>query len=221
MRSISDFSKRRPKAVVGSVERRFASSRENEDSLSFMRRADFARRKQSCRRFVTHSLQAPEDMQQNGRSCWIVPLISFELCGEDATDVFEQDESRLNSSNCSDDVGEDVSRVLVGKFLTGQRKGLTRKSATCDVHQSTKGLCIEGAQIREDRSRSHLTFFHLRDQIRDAESFDLHISHRAASWPNSLQCESESVVSSAKAEVSWAGTIHTSYPFQQSVNVAP
>ncbi len=101
--------------------------------------------------------------------------------------------------------------VFVSVLLSGAGEGLAWESAREDVHQATKRFAIEGFNIRVDRCRIQLRRFHLRNQVCDGESFDLHMSDCSAAWENSAEAESESFVSRANAEViNCLGKIHIS-----------
>jgi len=50
--------------------------------------------------------------------------------------------------------------------------------------------------------------FHLCDQVRDCEGFDLHISDCSATWENSSESEINASVPGAKAEMIGLGSIH-------------
>jgi hypothetical protein len=68
---------------------------------------DLARRiEYSCRWDVIQSFQFPEDMEQNGCSGWVVPIVSGELCADDSLDVFQENNGRSASCDAFDDCGE-------------------------------------------------------------------------------------------------------------------
>jgi hypothetical protein len=86
---------------------------EDEDPLALVARADFSRTEYSRRCSVTHSFQLSEDMEQNGRSCGVSPTCSSELGTDDTLDVFEEHEVWLALGDAAQDVGEEVSWVVV------------------------------------------------------------------------------------------------------------
>lgn len=73
----------------------------DEHSFASMASARFFRAEYSCRCAVTHAFQFSEDMEQNGRASGISPSVAFELGGDDALNVLEEDESRSSSHNSS------------------------------------------------------------------------------------------------------------------------
>jgi hypothetical protein len=76
---------------------------------------------------------------------------------------------------------------------------LAREASREDVHQSVKLSEREGVKIRPDRVRIQLTRFHLRDQVRAGEGFDLHRSDCSAAWEkDSLESEVDASVSNAE-----------------------
>jgi len=104
---------------------------EDEDPLALVARADLSRAEYSCRCSVTHPFQLSEDMEQNGRSerVLLVGVRRGELGADDTLDVFEEHKGGLTLSDTSEDMGEEVSRVLVGKPFTGGTERLAREAA--------------------------------------------------------------------------------------------
>jgi hypothetical protein len=90
----------------------------DEDPISAVRCADFARREYACRCLITHTFQFSKDMEQNRDSCWVYPIVSCELCGEDSFNIFKENNGRSAPSNAVQNVGEEVSRVFVSLSLS-------------------------------------------------------------------------------------------------------
>ena len=122
-------------------------------------------------------------------------------CCCNAVHVLEENNSGATSSDSFDDSRPQMTWVFNSQSRTGLRKRLTGEPSAEDVHQSSKLLEREGVQIRPDRSRIHDTFFHLGDQVRDGEGFDLHMSDRSASWQNSSQSKVDTTVPGAEADM--------------------
>jgi hypothetical protein len=112
-------------------------------------------------------------MEQNGRSCRVVPVVSSEFAGDDSFNIFKANNGRSALSNSLQNVREEVSGVFVSGSLTGAGEWLAREPAREDVHQSRKLAPREGSQIAPDRSRVQLPAFHARKKVFDCEGFDL------------------------------------------------
>lgn len=105
-----------------------------------------------------------------------------------------------------------MSRVFFSSSLTGGTEWLARVASRDDVHQSSKCFCRERLNVRPDRCLIQFSRFHLCDQVRDCEGFDLHISDGAATWENSSESEINASVPGAKAEMIGLGSIHIIFP---------
>ena len=136
-------------------------------------------------------------MEQNGRSCWVAPLVSFELGTDDPLDVFKEYNSWLGVLNNIQDRGEQMPWVFISLsfFSSGDGEGLAGESSREDVHQATKRFAIEGFNICPDRRRIQFSRFHLRNQVCTGERFDLHISDCSAAWENSFESKPDAFVS--------------------------
>ena len=122
-------------------------------------------------------------------------------------------EETPNRSNCLDDsfnMRPKVSGIVRAFSLAGDAERLARITGSDDVYPVAKALCREGFNIRPDRSRIQLTRFHLCDQVRCCEGFDLHISDCSQVRDNSLESQLDSSVSRTQADTSkFFGIIHT------------
>jgi hypothetical protein len=98
--------------------------------------------------------------------------------------------------------------------LSSSTEGLARESAREDVHASTKLSVWEGFNVREHRCWIQLSRFHLCNQVRDWESFPLHVSDFSQIWENSSESKPDSFVARTEAEVidMFFGSIHM-FPF--------
>jgi len=111
--------------------------------------------------------------------------------------------------------GPEVAGICFSCPFSGRTEGGTRVPATEDVHQPVKRFSREASQIAPDWSRGKVSRLNLCSQVLDGEGFDLSISEDAArSAKSSLDANFETGVSSAKADKSGAGRIHTPSPPQ-------
>jgi len=148
---------------------------------------------------ITHALQLAEDMEQNGGALWVCPLGAVELCAEYSLHVFEENKGRSPQlSESSEDVGEQVSGVIVTCSLPCGAKWLTREASRDDVHFSVKLGPWESLKIRPDRCEVQESRLHFRNQVRAGVRLDLTKSDRAHCSESSLQSDVNAAVSSAK-----------------------
>jgi hypothetical protein len=114
----------------------------------------------------------------------------------------------LSDSGC--DVWEQVSRIFNAVTLSSSTEGLAREAPREDVHASTELSVREGFNVRVHRCCIQLSRFHLCNQVRDRESFPLHVSDLSQIWENSSESKPDSFVSTAQAEVIdlFIGSIH-------------
>jgi hypothetical protein len=127
-------------------------------------------------------------------------------------DIFKEAHSGANNSNCSGDVGPQVSWVFGSKSLPCCAEGLTRITCHKDVHAISKGFAWEGFNIRPDRCCIHESRFHFSNQVRAGEGFDLTISDNAQAWDCSFKSEMNASVSSAPLDhCNVFGIIHIAF----------
>jgi len=101
----------------------------NKYALALVGRSDFRRAEYSCRDRVAHSLQLAEDMEQNGSALGVCPRVSCELGADDSFHIFEENKGRsAQFSESSEDVGEQVSGVIVSFAGSSGAEGLTREA---------------------------------------------------------------------------------------------
>jgi hypothetical protein len=153
---------------------------DDEDPLSAMRSADFLRSPECRRSSVAHALQLADDIRCSGSK----------MTG----DVLDADEPGLKDADDVGDVGPEVSLVLVGSLLPGDRERLTRDAAKDAVHEASPRASVEGSEVTPDRRCVQPPFFHAADQYAGRIGFPLDVTDRASSEA----CSSESV---AEAEV--------------------
>lgn len=118
-----------------------------------------------------------------------------EPSNNDAWHVFQEDETGSNLAKYARDVGPQPALVLEAATLAGWAEGLTRESRSNAIHDATPRLTIEGGDVRPDRSRSHGTRLHRRDQVCCGEGFPLHVTDAARADASELKSKLESSVS--------------------------
>jgi hypothetical protein len=112
-------------------------------------------------------------------------------------DIFKETSNR---SNCPDDVADvrpEVSGVFFSKSLSCGTKGLARITASEDVNSVSKWLHWQGFKIRPHRCGIQLTLFHLGNQVRNGEGFDLHMSDDSMFNSGKVKSSFDSTISCA------------------------
>lgn len=115
---------------------------QDEDPLALMRRADFCRREQTCRRRVA---QSPK-LSQHG----------FKAEGDVTGDVFEEHPFGLAFADDAGDLGPEVSGVIGTAAFAGGAEGLARISGQHRVEGAAEAAGVEAAQIVPDRRRGEI-----------------------------------------------------------------
>jgi hypothetical protein len=83
--------------------------------------------------------------------------------------------------------------------FAGEAEWLARIARSEDVHASVKAACWEGSQVRPDRRCIQEIRFHLLNQVRAGEGFDLHIYDRANASKNPGHGEVKTCVAGGEA----------------------
>ena len=109
---------------------------QDEDLEPLVRRADFCRAEQACRRRVAH---APKFLQHG-----------FEAEGDVPGDVFKKDPFGRTLPDDASDLWPEMARVLGPAALSSSAEGLAGISGENDVEGTAEGAGIEAAQIIPD-----------------------------------------------------------------------
>jgi hypothetical protein len=86
---------------------------------------------------------------------------------EEARDVFEEDERRLDFSEKSSNMGPEPARVVDSESGAGDAIALAGEPRSEEMNNATPGSAVKGGEIRPDRSRIQEAFFHALDQDRE------------------------------------------------------
>ena len=104
--------------------------------------------------------------------------------GNEASDVFHEDEPGSHFANQPKELVDEVALVVAALLLSGNRVRLARDASSDDVHQATKRPSIEGGQIIENRRAAQGLVFHPRQEDGSAllgVGVPLDVAHRAGS----------------------------------------
>ena len=110
---------------------------QDEDTKPLVRRANFCRREEACRRRVTH---APK-LSQHG----------LQAEGDVSGDVLEKNPLRAAFLDDAGDLGPEVAGIVGPTALSGGAEGLAWVTCEDEVESAAKRPGIEAAQIVPDR----------------------------------------------------------------------
>jgi len=123
---------------------------EDEQPLAFVRRTDFRRRKEACRKLVAHADQSAGDFGES----------EAEMMG----DILKEDEGRLAFTDDARDMRPEVARVLGAEPFACDGKRLARVASADDVHRAAPWTAVEGSNIVPDNSLIQGRVFHPRHE---------------------------------------------------------
>jgi len=115
---------------------------QDEDPHALVRRADFCRAEQACRRRVAH---VPK-LSQHG----------FKTEADVPGDVLEEDPLGAALSNNPGDLGPEVAGIVGTAALSGCAERLAGIPCEDDVEGTAEGPCIKAAQVVPDRCRGEI-----------------------------------------------------------------
>jgi len=108
-----------------------------------------------------------------------------------ACDVFKEHEPGSNLANDSSELGPEVALVFGAEPLACSGKGLTRISASDEIHLSAQPAAIKGRGVVPDRRAIQGLVFHPRHESGRCEGFPLNVAHGAYSGVGKLESEVE------------------------------
>ena len=158
----------------------------DEEPLALVRRADFRRREEACRKAVAHADQSAGDFGE----------AEAEMMG----DILEEDEGRLDLVDDPRDMGPEVARVVRALSLACNRERLARIARSDDVHRAAPRAAVEGSNIVPDNSLIQGRVFHPRHESGCGEGFPFDMAHSTISGDGDGKPEVESARAGAEGE---------------------
>mgnify|MGYP003671414313 FL=1 len=140
---------------------------EDEQALPFVRRTDFRRRKEACRKAVAHADQSAGDFGE----------AEAEMMG----DILEEDEGRLDLSDDAGDMRPEVAWVVRAPAFARDGERLARISRSNDVHRAAPRTAIEGSNVVPDRRAIQGRVFHPRHESGRGVGFPFDMAHSSIS----------------------------------------
>jgi hypothetical protein len=139
------------------------ADREYEQPLAFVRRTDFRRCKEACRKLVAHADQSVGDFGE----------AEAEMMG----DILEEDEGWLALADDAGDVRPEVAWILGTEPLACDGERLARISRSDDVHRAAPRAAVEAGNVVPDRRAIQGRVFHPRHESGCGEGFPFDMAH--------------------------------------------
>ncbi len=159
---------------------------EDEEPLALVRRADFRRREEACRKAVAHADQSAGDFGE----------AEAEMMG----DILEEDEGRLDLADDAGDMRPEVARVVRAPAFARDGERLARISRSDDVHRAAPRAAVEGSNVVPDNSRIQGRVFHPRHESGCGEGLPFDMAHSTISWDDDGEPEVEPACAGAEGE---------------------
>ena len=179
---------------------------EDKEPLAPMRRADFRRREEACRKAVAHADQSWGDFGE----------AEAEMMG----DVLEEHERRLDLADDSGDMRPEVARVVRAPALACDGEWLARIARSDDVHRAAPRAAVEGGNIVPDNSLIQGRVFHPRHESGCGEGFPFDMAHSTIAGDGDGEPEIETARAGAEGEAEEACAVsytHLTLPTIYSV----
>jgi len=159
---------------------------EDEEPLSLVRRADFRRREEACRKAVAHADQSAGDFGE----------AEAEMMG----DILEEHEGRLDLADDAGDMRPEVARVVGTPALARDRERLARIARSDDVHRAAPRAAVEGSNVVPDNSLIQGRVFHPRHESGCGVGFPFDMAHSTISGDGEDEPEVETARAGAEGE---------------------
>ena len=179
-----------PEQARGVGQRVAFTDGEDEQPLALVRRTDFRRRKEACRKAVAHADQSAGDFGE----------AEAEMMG----DILKEDEGRLDLSDDAGDMGPEVARVFSAETLARDGERLARIARSDDVHRAAPWSAVKGSNVVPDNSLIQGRVFHPPHESGCGEGFPFDMAHSTISGDGDGEPEVESACARAEGEAKQA-----------------
>jgi hypothetical protein len=159
---------------------------EDEEPFPLVRRADFRRCEEACRKAVAHADQSAGDFGE----------AEAEMMG----DILEKDEGRFDLADDAGDMRPEVARVVGTPALASDRERLARIARSDDVHRAAPRAAVEAGNVVPDRCAIQGRVFHPRHESGCGEGFPFDMAHSTISGNGDGEPEVEPASAGAKGE---------------------
>ncbi len=170
---------------------------EDEEPFALMRRADFRRREEACRKAVAHADQSAGNFGE----------AEAEMMG----DILEEDEGRFDLGDDTGDMGPEVARIIRTPALARDAEWLARIARSDDVQRAAPRAAVEGSNVVPDNSLIQGRVLHPRHESGCGEGFPFDMAHSTITGDGDGESEVKSACAGAEGEaeeacVSGSGT---------------
>jgi len=162
----------------------------DEQPLALVRRADFRRREEACRKLVAHADQSVGDFGE----------AEPEMMG----DILEEDEGWLDLADDPGDMRPEVARIVHTPALARDGERLARIARSDDVHRTAPRAAVEGRNVVPDNSLIQGRVFHPRHESGCGVGFPFDMAHSTISWDGDGEPEVEPASAGAQGEAEQA-----------------
>ena len=163
---------------------------EDEQPLALVRRTDFRRRKEACRKLVAHADQSAGDFRK----------AEAEMMG----DILEEDEGRLALADDAGDMRPEVARVVGTPAFSRDGERLARIARSDDVHRAAPRAAVEAGNVVPDRRAIQGRVFHPRHESGCGVGFPFDMAHSSISGQGDGKPEVETACAGAEGEAEQA-----------------
>ena len=166
---------------------------EDEEPFAPVGRADFRRRKQSCRKPVAHADQSLGDVGE----------AEAEMMG----DIFEKDEGRFDLADDPGDMRPEMPGIVGAPALSRDRERLARIARRDDIHRAAPRLAVECGNVVPDNSLIQGRVRHPRHESGRSICFPLDMAHSSISGQSEGKPEIDPARAGAQREAEKARVI--------------
>jgi hypothetical protein len=159
---------------------------EDEQPFALVRRTDFRRREEACRKLVAHADQSAGDFGE----------AEAEMMG----DILEEDEGRLDLADDAGDMRPEVARVVRAPALARDRERLARIARRDDVHRAAPWAAVETGNVVPDKSLIQGRVFHPRHESCCGVGFPFDMAHSTISGQGDGEPEVKPACAGAEGE---------------------
>jgi len=157
-----------------------------EQPLTLVRRADFRRSKETCRKAVAHADQSAGDFGET----------EAEMMG----DILEEDERWLDLTDDAGDMRPEVAWVFSAEPSSCNRKRLAWIPCTEDIHHAAPWAAVEGSNVVPYNSLIQGRVFHPRHESGCSVCFPLDMAHSTISGDGDGEAEVEPACAGAEGQ---------------------
>lgn len=159
---------------------------EDEEPFPLVRRADFRRCEEACRKAVAHADQSAGDFGE----------AEAEMMG----DIFKEDEGRFDFADDAGDMRPEVAWILGTEPSACDAERLARIARSDDIHRAAPRAAVEGSSVVPDNSLIQGRVFHPRHESGCGVGFPFDMAHSTIAGDGDGEPEVETASTGAEGE---------------------